>query len=879
MKYLPHVAAFLILFAVSAAFFAKQFDGYKLRQSDHINYLGMSKEIDDFYEVNGEETFWTNSMFSGMPSYQINVTTPWYVDLLTSARRAFNRIFEMPYGYILLGMLGFYLLLYWFGVNSWLAIIGAVAFGLSSINILFLAGGHNSKVIAISLIPTLVGSLFYAFRKNKIRGALMVSIFTALHVSANHLQMTYYLLFMIFGIAIYEIIRLYKLEGIPSTIRTTALILGAGVIGILPSTSNLLATYKYGTLTTRGKSELTIDENQKSKEKSSQSALGKEYIKEYSMGTGETWSIVVPNIKGGTAGYIKNNPELLSQVSPQMKEMVGSQSTYWGEQRFSGGAFYFGAAIFMLFVLALFFLKDGLKWPMLAVSLLAIVLSWKYGAILDWFIDSFPGFNKFRDTKMMLILPQLAFPFLAILFLHQLIAEKLPVKKLLIVSGAVILFFGILYAMPDTFFDFSNQAEQEMLQEQRANYAGNSSVQAQLVQFEKELIDVRINIMQDDLQRTLLFLILTAALVVIFAMGKMKPWMLYLTMGLIILIDLWAVDKRYLNDEKMGSQYVNWIPEFEYLNSVRSTEADIQILNAELTANSSLKNEVLGGINALKNDEGYSSNEFNMLKEKEAFRLLNLNTSYRVFSLSNPFANSQPSYFHKSIGGYHGAKLKKYQEVIDFYLMKEYSMLMGAEKKGFDPGMVDYLMREEINILNMLNTKYITYGQGGKIMENPYRYGNAWFVNSIQWVENADKEILALGELNKNHAVIRSAFQKQVNVPAGRDTTATIQLVSYEPNHLVYEANSASGQFAVFSEIYYPFGWEAKINNQPAEIVPVNYILRGLTVPSGKSTIEFTFVSSEIKTGRAIGMTGTILILILAAVVGFIEFKKKGVKA
>lgn len=873
--YIPHAVAVLIIFMVSAGFFATQFKGYNLRQMDHDNYLGMSKEIADYYTKSDSETFWTNSMFSGMPGYQIHVRTPWYVDILNSLRIGFNSIFEMPFGIIVVGMLGFYVLLYWLGVNAWLALIGAIAFGLSSINILFLAGGHNSKVIAISLIPPLVGALFYAFRKDYIKGSLLVAIFTSLHVSANHLQMTYYLLFLIAGIVIFEAVKLYLSNGIKQTLKITGFVALAGLIGVIPASSSILSTYKYGNYTTRGKSELTIDENQKPKEKNSQAALGKSYITEYSMGSGETWSIVVPNIKGGTAGYIKNDPKLLDKVSPQMKEMVGGRSTYWGEQRFSGGAFYFGAAIFLLFVLAMFFLKDKIKWVLFGVSLLAIVLSWKYGAILDWFIDSFPGFNKFRDTKMMLILPQLLFPLLGILFVNQLVKENIVVKKIIYVSAGVIAFFGLMYIAPDTFFSFNSKEEQAMIQEQMQNYAGNSSIQAQLVQFDKELTEVRIAIMQSDLQRTIFIILLTALAIILFASGKMKAWLLYLALGIIILGDLWQVDKRYLNDEKVGSQYVHWVTDFEYYNPIRASQADVQILNAELGANLSLKNDIVSRLTSLKTESGLDQNEVNIEKEKEAFRLLNLNTNYRVFTLSNPFANSQPSYFHKSIGGYHGAKLKKYQEVIDFHLWKEYSGLVGIEKKGFDPAMADMFMQQEGNVLNMLNTKYIAYNQGGALFENKNHFGNAWFVTTIDFVENADKEILALQTITKDKAILRRNYQADVKVPVSPDTSATIVLSKYLPNKLIYKVKSKTEQFAVFSEIYYADGWKAIVKNEKASIYPVNYLLRGLQLPAGEYEVEFEFVSNEMKTGRMIGSIGSLLILAFA---GFLIFKEYGKK-
>lgn len=871
----PHFVAILLIFTLSGIYFNLQFQGFKLRQMDWENYLGMSKEVDDYYQHSNKETFWTNSMFSGMPAYQINMQTPFYVDVVNSIRRGFNQIIERPWGYLVVGMIGFYLLLYWLGVNSWLALIGALAFGFSSINILFLAGGHNSKVIAIALIPPLIGALFYAFRKNYLIGALLVAITTNLHVSANHLQMTYYVLFMIAAIGVTEIIYFAKTEGFAPVLKKSIIILFAAIVGVLPISSTLLSTYEYSKATTRGKSELTIDETGKPKERNSQAALGKDYIKEYSMGVGETWSIVVPNIKGGTASYISNHPELMSEVNPQMREMVGSRSTYWGEQRFSGGAFYFGAAIFLLFILGIIFLKDRMKWGLLAVSLLSIALSWKYGAVLDWFIDNFPGFNKFRDTKMMLILPQLAFPLIAILFVNQLIKEKINQKKLIIASSAVIGIFVLFYLTPETFFEFSSQEETRFMEEQMQNYQGNSSVQAQLVAFDEALTQVRVKIMQKDLGRTILISVVAFLILLFFNSGKFKSGWLYAVLGLLILADLWMVDKRYLNNEKVRGQYVNWVSDYEYFNPIRSTEADIQILNQEMNSNPALKSSLLTKLDQFKNTDGFGANEFNIEREKLVFRELNLATNYRVFTLSNPFANSQPSYFHKSIGGYHGAKMKKYQELIDFHLWEEYSYLVNVEKNGANPQQFNAVLMQEGNVLNMLNTKYLIYNQGKNIMLNPYRYGNAWFVDQVSLVSSADDEIMALKSVNQTLAFARDTYLEEAKVPSGRDTMATISLIRYLPNELEYAVKSKSGQFAVFSEIYYADGWKAFIGDKEIPIIPVNYILRGAKLPEGDYTLRFVFEPTIVQKGRLMGSIGSLLILLFAGAIVYWKLNKK----
>ncbi len=874
-SFLPHLVAIILSVLFSAAYYAPQLQSYRVKQSDFETYVGMAKEIVDFKEYQDKETFWTNSMFGGMPVYQIHLETPVHVNPINKVKDLIIRLFPRPWGYMIIGIIGFYLLLIWFRVNPWLAIIGSLAFGFSSINILYFMAGHNSKILAIAFIPPLIGAILYAYREKLLFGAFLVSLFTLFHLSANHLQMTYYALYMVLAIVIAEFIFAINQNRLPNMLKRSAVILIAGILGLTPSLAHIISTYNYGKYTTRGKSELTINPDNKLKDTSHKNALDRDYIKEYSMGAGETWSIVIPNIKGGTANYISSRPELLADVNPNYREMVGQRNTYWGEQRFSGGALYFGAGVFLLFVLGLFFLNDRIKWVLLSVSLLAILLSWKYSSLVDFFIDYVPLYNKFRDTKMMLILAQVAFPFLGILFVQKLMIEKINIRKFLIVSGSVLILFLAFYSMPKAFFSFSSAMETEFMQEQYSSYAGNSAALNQLAQFDTELTNVRIKIMQEDIVRSFLYILATALVLLLFLLQKIKKTVFLVLLGLILLSDLWLIDKRYLNNEKRGRDYVYWTSKYDYYNPMRANAADVSILNFEMDANPDLRKLISNGVGALKNEKSYRPAEWNNEREKYAFSLLNLNSNYKVFSLANPFNNSQPSYYHKFLGGYHGAKLKKYQELIDFHISREYEYLSNVSSQINSIDILPISITQQIPVLNMLNMKYLIMNPGMPSLKNPGAWGNAWFIENIVWVENADDEIIALEQIRKNNAVIRTNFSSDLDKVYATDPSAKIVLESYQPNRLVYQYESAQKQFVVFSEIYFPDGWEAKIDGQTVPIIPVNYILRGLETPPGIYSIEFSFNPKEVKQGRMIGAIGSFVLLFFAAWVVFMRIRRK----
>jgi hypothetical protein len=870
---LPHIIAILVFIVISAIYFSPQLNRYRLSQSDVIQNLGMKKEIKDFRDKFDSEPLWTSSTFSGMPAYQISVRYDkdnWIKHL---EYLFFKYIVNRPIAYVLLLMAGFYILLLCFNVNPWAAIIGGLAFGLASFNILYLATGHNAKVLAISYIPPLIGSIIYAYRKNFLAGSALLSIFTCLHLSANHIQMSYYLIYFLIAIILVEFFIHLKSNLLPKFFKISAVLLLAGVLGILPTISSLIVTNEYGKHTTRGKSELTI--SAENMEKSSMDALDSEYIKRYSLGAGEVWSLVIPNVKGGANGYIGQNKDIMKKIPRDYRKTISQQSSYWGEQYGSGGAFYYGATVFVLFVLGIFFIKDKIKWAILSISVLAIILSLKYSSVVDFFIEHVPLYNKFRDTKMMLVLVQVSFPLLGILFVNKLISNGIDRKKFLYVSIGLGSIFFLFYVTPRFWFDFLSRNETQQINAQLANYRNDPGTMRQIEDWKNELINARILIFKKDSLRTLFFVLATALLIYLFLIRKFKERTFLILLGILVLIDLWGVDKRYLNNKKRGARYLQWVDSYKYENPFEATVADMKILEHEMEASPSLKQKIDNEVNKLQKNRKLKTAEFKTEKEKVMFRELNFSTNYRTLSLLNPFNESRTSYYHKSIGGYHGAKLKKYQELIEFQISPEINDIVNVINSESSNESMEGLLKSEIPVLNMLNTKYIIYNLSAPPIVNMYHYGNAWFVNNIKFVKNADEEILSLSSIDKNTAVLNEKYRNKLAMEIEYDSSAFIQLKSYKPNHLVYETSAGSDQLAVFSEIFYEDGWNAYIDGERTDYIKANYILRSIIIPEGKHIVEFKFEPQSYYLGRRISHAGSGLIIIFVLGVILFELRKR----
>ncbi|HOT14481.1 MAG TPA: YfhO family protein [Bacteroidales bacterium] len=862
----PHLIAIAIFVLLASIYFAPHFKGYGLSQHDMQTAAGMAKETVDFNKIENAESFWTNSAFSGMPTYQTAMNNKSNIPQLIESN-IFVRFFDYSIGFIIIAMISFYVLMLCFGASPWISIIGAIAYGFASINILYLGAGHVTKVHAIALMPGIIAGLVYAYRKNLYIGAALVALFVCLHVSANHIQETYYLLFLIFTIIAFEFYRFYKEKLLVSFIKITGIVAIAAIIGLLPAIIGVLLPYEHGKYTTRGKSELTINA---SKFEDKTNGLDNGYIKQYSLGYGEVWSVAVPNIKGGASGYIGNDEKNLDKVSPEFKNYVASFSSYWGEQLFSGGAFYFGAIIFLLFVLGVVFIKDKLKWAFFSISMLAVVLSWKFGFITDLFINNFPLFNKFRDTKMMLVIAQLSFPFLGMLFLNELFSNKLDKKKLNYALIGTIGVFVIFYIMPTVWFSFFNSQEKNYFDQQMAAYGNNPSALQQLEQFRIEIQNVRVDIFKADVLRSILFMLVAGLFIYLFNAGKLAKKYLLIVLGVLILFDIWSVDKRYLNNKKENGEYRSWVTNESKAKPYPASEADKAILQMELRQNPALSEKIGPAIEKLStgNDNVFNHDEL-------ALFALRAETNYRVFTLQDPFSNASVSYYHKSIGGYHGAKLKRYQDLIDFRLSKEYEAIVNAFNTKSDTAIFK-VINSGIPTLSMLNTKYIIYNPGAAPIVNPNALGNVWFVRNVKVVANPDAEILALDSINPAQtAVVDKRFENFINTDIKEDSTAKIALVSYKANALVYESNTNTNQIAIFSEIYYKDGWNAYIDGNPADYFRANYVLRGIQVPAGKHKIEFRFEPTIVRTARNISLAGSVLLFLFIGGMLFFNYKKK----
>jgi len=874
----PHLAALLLFIGLSATYFSPVLEGYKLRQGDIKNWKGMSKEVIDFRAETGEEALWTNSMFGGMPAYQISVV--YGGNLMWKAYQFCKLGLSRPLDFTLLYMAGFYLLLLSFRVNPWLAMVGAVAYGFSSYYIIILEAGHTSKAYAAAYMAPVLASLVFAFKQQKKwLGVALFAFFFSLELVANHLQVTYYLAFLILAYGIYELVNAVKESRLKPFFNTSAFIILAGLFAVLANSGNLFGTIEYGKATTRGTSELTIKPDGSSNDDVKTDGLNRDYVTAWSYGQQETFTYLIPNAKGGATGMIGNDNKALTKASPNYRKNIAQSNHYWGNQTFTSGPVYLGAIICLLFVLGLVFLPGTLKWYLLGVALLATFLGWGKNLmwLTDLFLDYIPGYNKFRTVTIILILVQLIVPLVGVLWLKHFIDNldfyKTHKKKLYYTVGAFAGVLLIIAVAPGSFFTFLSNSELAQWDQLSANGQG-----AGASQYFGELENVRKAIFQGDAMRSLGFVIAGIALIFAFLMGKLKSLYVILIMGVMILADLWSVDKRYLNNEKLNGQYASWEKAEAAKHAFKPTAADQGILRYELQEKQSLNSLIKERLNS-KSQENRKNGALLSTDDKSIvpFEVLNANTNYRVLTLGNPFNEANTSYFHKSIGGYHGAKMKRYQEVIDFHINREMQQMVTWLQSGIGVDSLQSLF-SRLNVLNMLNTKYIIYNREAAPLKNIARNGNAWFVNQIDWKANANEEILALGNNDLlNTAVIDVRFKDLVPSRLNSDSTANISLTSYKPNEIVYLSNTAKEQFAVFSEIHYDKGWNAYIDGSLVPHVRVNYLLRGLTIPAGNHEVIFRFEPTTFAKTNSLALLGSIGVYLLLGFGLFKEFRKKQV--
>ena len=843
-KALPHIIAILSFLLISIAFYSPAISGKKLKQGDINQWKGMSKEISDHRYAEDEEPLWTNSMFGGMPAYQISVND--LGNLVKSVDKVYRLWLPSPISTLFKAMLGFYILLMCMKVRPATGAVGAISFGLSSFFILYLGAGHATKMNAITYIAPMLGGILFAFRRHALKGALITAFFVCLHLSANHFQMTYYALFLLGIVGIGELVRKVMMKETPEIPKTVGFLLLAGVLGALPNYTLLSTTAEYGEYSTRGSSELTLKPETEGLTSTTEKGLGKDYILEYSMSKAEWLGAYVPNVKGGKTNLLVNVPEAKAELSKSAQQFLGQNQilSYWGEQRGTAGAFYFGALMFFLAFCGIFLLKDSIRWPLLIVSIIAILASWKLGSVPDFFLNNVPLWDKFRDTKMMLMLLMIIIPFLGTLFLNQHLENaelREKSKKFLYILGGVFALFNIvLLSSPGSIFDFLSSAEKEAFAGLNESKEGKEML--------NQIIKGRQGIFAADVMRSFVIFVLGLAILLAVAFqSKMAQYAAY-ALGLIFIADMWSVDHRYF-DTKEGFQSVNQkrIP-------FPAQNVEKQILAFEKSSVSDFDNKLKKATNLYQKKTGDKRSNDSKKLQRE-LEVLNQNTNFRVLNLGNPWSDARTSFYHKSIGGYHGAKLKVYQELIDFNLGNETKELLNQlQTSGRITG--------EFPMLSMLNTKYMIGNPESEVIPFNGGLGNAWFINEIKTVSDTDAEMKAMTGLNPDSiAVVQSKYSDGLN--ANYSSTGTIQLTDYQPNKLTYSTNNSAEGFAVFSEIYYPAGWNAYIDGQLTEHVKTNYILRGLKIPAGAKEVVFKFEPQTYYTAKTISNVGSIILILL----------------
>ena len=826
-QWLPDILA-VVLFAVVAFayFFPADIEGRILYQHDSSAGRGAGEEQLQYYQRTGERTRWTNSLFGGMPTYQ---SAPSYksTDALSEVINAYHLWMPEYVWYVFAYLLGFYILLRAFDFRQELAALGSVVWAFSSYFFIIIAAGHIWKVMALAYLPPMIAGIVWAYRGRYLWGFIVTALFTAFEIKANHVQMTYYYLFIILFMVLAYLADAIRNKKMQNFWKASAVCIAAAALGICINLSNLYHTWEYSKESLRGKSELV----KKNSANQTSSGLDRDYITQWSYGIGETWTLLVPNAKGGASVPLAANEKAMAKADPQFMPIYQQLGQYWGEQPMTSGPVYVGAFVLMLFVLGLFIVKGPMKWALLAATVLSILLSWgrNFMWFTDLFIDYMPMYAKFRTVASILVIAEFTIPLLAMLALKKVIdAPETVLKNMKYVYISFGLTAGVaaLFAlMPSLFFsDFVSSSEMQALKGGiPADYLGPLLT---------NLRAMRQALFTSDCWRSVLIIVIGTAMLILFLKKKLKA--AYMVGGMIALcvIDMWQVNKRYLNDEMFVEKSVRETPQ-------QMTATDRQILQDK-------------------------------------------SLDYRVLNLaSNTFNENETSYYHKSIGGYHAAKLRRYQDMIDYYISKEMQKASQAIVTAQGdmtkvPGTTLY------PVLNMLNTKYMIIPlQNGQTvpLQNPYAFGNAWFVDKIRYVGNANEEIESIGKMDLKHEAVADAkFKEALGNSTVQDGKSVVKIKKYEPNELTYEASSPKGGILVFSEIYYP-GWTATVDGQDVEVGRVNYILRAINLKPGKHTVVLTFKPKSIDRTETIAYVAYLLLILATAAAVFVEYKKNKANA
>lgn len=821
---LPHLTA-LVIFLVIAFFYMKPvLEGKQLLGHDTESWMAAARETLDYNEKNDDVALWTNSMFGGMPTYQISMVQP--NNLLQYVEKAIATI-PTPVFFVVLYLLGFYILLLNFKVNPWLALVGSIAFTFASYNFIIIAAGHNSKAITIAYMAPLIGSVFQTFRYNKLSGALLTTIFLSLAIRANHIQILYYTLYILLIFAVVELVYSIRDKKLVSFLQSAGLMVVALIIALGMNATALLTTNEYSKYTMRGASNgLTTDSQ------NVQEGLSTDYITQWSYGIDETMTVLIPDFKGGASG---GKLDVDSKTGQAMAERFGKGNAskvmesmrfglYWGTQPGTSGPVYFGAVVMLLFVLSFFVLDKRTLWWLVPVVILTLVLSWgrNFMWLTELFINYVPLYNKFRTVSMTLVATGFAVTLMALLTLKELLFGTIDKSKLLrplITSTAIVGGIALLFALlPSLAGDFTAAQDQQFAEQLSSAYQADMSFIAETLPADREAM------LQSDAFRSLIFVLLTAGVLWLVIQSKIKLNLALLAFGLLFLIDLVPVAKRYLNDD-------NFARKRTAKNLIQPSVADKYIL-----------------------------------EDPTEFRVLNLSV--------NLFNDASTSYFHDHIGGYHAAKLRRYQELINMQITGELEKFYSINSfEQLDSAL------QTMGVLNMLNMKYIIMDPKSMPYENRYANGNVWLPATVHLAATADEEMQLTGDINTlTEVVVDERYKDLLPGTVQADSASVIRLIHRSPNRLEYEADIQSEQVAVFSEIFYDKGWHAYINNEEVPYFRANYLLRAMTLKPGKYTVEFRFAPSSYHTGNTIALIASVILFLLIAgyiVIRYTRLKKK----
>ncbi len=833
-KLAPYLVIIAAFFAIALAYFTPQLSGKVLDTHDFKQWYGSAQEGREFYEETGELSMWTNSQFGGMPAYYVFIKYP--NNFMREAKDVVTLWIDRPAGYFIVAMLSFFVLGLVLRLTPYLAGLGAIMYSFNSYLFVITAAGHFAKTNALSYLPALLAGVILIYRRNYLLGLALTAVAFCFELIAIHPQMTYYFtIFLLVPYGIYELVEAIKKKEIKQFFISSAVVVGAVLIGFLPNTSQIWTTQEYTPYSTRGASELTLNEGEKT------SGLDKSYILSWSNGIAETWSLMIPDAKGGASGRIAESEVAMDAVDRKYQQVMGSVDKYWGDQPFTGGPMYSGAIVIFLFVLGLFFVKTRFKWVLVFSAAITIMLSWgnNFMTLSEFFIDHFPLYNKFRAVASIQTVTHYCLPLLAVLGVKEMVDGKedffnqkwsllgketsLTNFKALLIGFALTGGLAIIFAiMPTTFFDFFKTGEEERLLGQ---LSGAGWAAADIDSLLNNIEQARVAIFTSSAWRSAGFIIVALIVIVLFSKKIINQITLVALLSVFALIDLWALDKQYLNDDTFVKE---------------------KALDQPFPKN--------------------PANEYILANESLNDRVLNIAAS--------TFNETGTSYFHKSIGGYSGVKMKRYQEMVDFHIGGEIEGIRRSLSNAKSLSDVQSAL-QQANVLNALNTRYIIYNPSSQPIENPFTYGNAWFVNNVKSVPTANDEMLSIREVSlKETAVVRDEFTASIpeNLSAG-----TIDLVDYKPNHLTYASKNSGEGLAIFGEIYYPKGWKVFIDGQEVDYLRVDYFLRGVVIPAGEHTVEFKFESEAYSTGEAISLAGSILLslVVLGAIAkGILDSKK-----